>query len=326
MFVGKWKYCSPEHLGMLAEGERIDGRADIYSFGIVLYEMLTGVPPFQADTPHGFLMLHASEKPRALRDSNPSVTVSPELEALIFRALEKDRSKRFATARDFARALEALIPTLDDRPGAEPILPTAIEVTEEPTQSRPTPSSSAPTVVTESQAETMRTIEVAAPPPPPPPNQARTVRTIGSRDLVRPKNVEQPAQLPSWKRIAAGALIAIALIIGIAYLLRSPSPPKNVVKPVVAQARLGINAFPWGQVTNIRNVASGESVSMKEPIVTPAPVDLAPGTYEITVTNPEFRDPVKKTVELRAGAEQLVNVTFTDPATAKLPRFDGAAE
>src|SRR5512141_2159534 len=52
MFVGKWKYCSPEHLGMLEDGERIDGRADIYSFGIVMYEMLTGTPPFIADTPH----------------------------------------------------------------------------------------------------------------------------------------------------------------------------------------------------------------------------------------------------------------------------------
>jgi len=48
MFVGKWKYCSPEHLGMLDAGERIDGRADIYSFGIVLYEMLTACRPFQA--------------------------------------------------------------------------------------------------------------------------------------------------------------------------------------------------------------------------------------------------------------------------------------
>src|SRR5258706_12741328 len=39
MFVGKWKYCSPEHLGILDAGERIDGRADIYSFGIGFYEM-----------------------------------------------------------------------------------------------------------------------------------------------------------------------------------------------------------------------------------------------------------------------------------------------
>src|SRR5205823_3688149 len=82
---------SPEYLGILDAGERIDGRADLYSFGIVLYEMLTGVPPFQADTPHAYLMLHASEKPRALREVNPSMPSSPELEAIIFRALEKDR-------------------------------------------------------------------------------------------------------------------------------------------------------------------------------------------------------------------------------------------
>src|SRR5436190_8688663 len=106
MFVGKWKYCSPEHLGMMPEGESIDGRADLYSFGIVLYEMLTGVPPFQADTPHAYVMLHASERPKALREVNPNVTDSPELERIIFKALEKDRRKRFANAREFAQALE----------------------------------------------------------------------------------------------------------------------------------------------------------------------------------------------------------------------------
>ncbi|MGZ7041954.1 MAG: protein kinase domain-containing protein, partial [Thermoanaerobaculia bacterium] len=71
MFVGKWKYCSPEHLGLLKEGERIDGRADLYSFGIVLYEMLTGVPPFQAETPAAYLMMHSTETPKSLRDVNP---------------------------------------------------------------------------------------------------------------------------------------------------------------------------------------------------------------------------------------------------------------
>src|ERR1700686_803940 len=80
MFVGKWKYCSPEHLGMLPQGERIDGRADLKMFGIVLYEMLRGVPPFQADTPHRLMMMHAPVAPRALRIVNPSVNPSAELQ------------------------------------------------------------------------------------------------------------------------------------------------------------------------------------------------------------------------------------------------------
>ena len=126
------------------EGERIDGRADIYSFGIVLYEMLTGVPPFQADTPHRYLMMHASEQPKSLQQTNPTTTASPELEALIFRALEKDRNKRFATAREFGKDIEALIPTLDDKPGALPVLPTASELTAEPT--RPSVDVRAPTL------------------------------------------------------------------------------------------------------------------------------------------------------------------------------------
>lgn len=112
IFVGKFKYCSPEQLGMLKEGERIDGRADIYSFGLVLYEMLTGVPPFQAETPHQYVLLHSSKMPLPLRQTNPQAIVPPQLEALIFRALQKNRERRFDTALLFEKALEAALPSL----------------------------------------------------------------------------------------------------------------------------------------------------------------------------------------------------------------------
>src|SRR5436190_10584805 len=161
MFVGKWKYCSPEHLGLLDAGERIDGRADLYSFGIVLYEMLTGVPPFQADTPHRYLVLHSSERPQALRDVNPAVTASPELEALLFRALEKDRTRRFATARDFARALQEILPSLDETPGAPPPMPAVTEVTVEPTK---VASSTLKTLAVGPMAATLKKVEIEAPP------------------------------------------------------------------------------------------------------------------------------------------------------------------
>jgi serine/threonine protein kinase len=179
MFVGKWKYCSPEHLGMLDAGERIDGRADLYSFGIVLYEMLTGVPPFQADTPHAYLLLHASETPRALREVNPANTASPELEALIFRALEKDRKKRFASAREFAQALERIAPTLDETAGAPPPLPSSAEVTAEPTKV------ATPTVATfaaEAAASNATTIVTSAAPQP---AAARELRNVPPAERVR---------------------------------------------------------------------------------------------------------------------------------------------
>ena len=303
MFVGKWKYCSPEHLGIVNEGERIDGRADIYSFGIVLYEMLTGVPPFQADTPHRYLMMHASEQPKSLQQTNPTTTASPEPEALIFRALEKDRNKRFATAREFGKAIEALIPTLDDKPGALPVLPTASELTAEPT--RPSVDVRAPTL----------------------PDLATTVKTVKGVDQpLLARTIDEPMRPRSsvWPSVIMAAAL-IAVIIGIALWQRRPAPPP--AKPVVAaRAHLGINAFPWGEVTAIRNVGSGETVAMSAPVVTPAPIELAPGTYEITLTNPKYPQPLRRTVSLRPGEEQAINVTFVDPSSVSLPRFDWAAQ
>ena len=106
MFIGKFKYCSPEQLGMLGAGERIDGRADLYSFALVLYEMLTGVPPFTAETPHQYLVLHSSQMPPPLRKANPQSIVPTQLEALIFKGLAKDRERRFHSAAEFAKALD----------------------------------------------------------------------------------------------------------------------------------------------------------------------------------------------------------------------------
>jgi len=298
MFVGKWKYCSPEHLGIMNEGERIDGRADVYSFGIVLYEMLTGVPPFQADTPHRYLMMHASEQPKPLRDMNATTAASPELEALIFRALEKDRSKRFASARDFAKAIEALLPALSDTAGALPVLPTANELTIEPTR---------PAVDVHATTQ---------------PELKTTVRSM-DRQIVHmaEETGEGQARVPVRHWLVA-AIVVAAIAIGAVYFWPKHTTPAPAPKPVaVVRARLGVNAFPWGQAT-IRNTANNELVS----VVTPAPVDLAPGTYEITLTNPKFPQPLRKTVSLRPGEEQSVNVSFVDPSSVSLPRFDGAAQ
>jgi serine/threonine protein kinase len=306
MFVGKWKYCSPEHLGMLAAGERIDGRADIYSFGIVLYEMLTGVPPFQADTPHQYLVLHSSHRPRALLTVNPNATASPELEALLFRALEKDRTNRFATAREFAHALEELRPSLDDTPGAPPPLSAAAEVTAEPTR-----LAAAAKPAVDLMATTLKTIEIPAP--------------------------EEEPRRSRWPWLVA-AIVALALIGGSIPLWNRLQPvrpprPEDRLKPVPQRAQaaiipipapqpghIAINAFPWGEITSVRNIASGKLEAI-EKTVTPAPLDLAPGKYEITLSNPAFGAPIVKVVDVRAGEDQLVNVQFADPEAAKLPVF-----
>jgi serine/threonine-protein kinase len=106
MFLGKLKYASPEQAGFLKEGEHLDPRSDLYSFGIVMYEMLAGRAPFQATNPHGYILKHVTEKPAPIAELNPQAKVPPQLETLIMRSLEKQRDARFATAADFATALE----------------------------------------------------------------------------------------------------------------------------------------------------------------------------------------------------------------------------
>ena len=66
LFLGKLKYCSPEQAGALAEGKALDGRSDLYAFGVVLYEMLAGRPPFESQTPEGYLGKHLHSAPPPL--------------------------------------------------------------------------------------------------------------------------------------------------------------------------------------------------------------------------------------------------------------------
>jgi serine/threonine-protein kinase len=109
IFMGNPKYMSPEQLGEVEEGEALDGRTDLYSFGIVLYEMLTGLHPFAARSSNGYIVKHLTAPPRTFREVGPSLSFPDGLEAVVLRALEKDRTRRYATAREFAAALAPFV-------------------------------------------------------------------------------------------------------------------------------------------------------------------------------------------------------------------------
>jgi serine/threonine protein kinase len=104
MFMGKLQYCSPEQAS--PGGTSLDHRSDLYSFGLVLYEMIAGLPPFESENQHGFIFKRLSEDPLPLRGRNPRVDVPVELDRIVRRALERDREQRFADARAFIAALE----------------------------------------------------------------------------------------------------------------------------------------------------------------------------------------------------------------------------
>ena len=98
--LGTAQYFSPEQ----ARGEAIDARTDLYSTGVVLYELLTGRPPFRGDTAVAVAYQHISEAPVPPNAINPAI--SPALNAVVMRALAKNKDERFQTAADFSADLD----------------------------------------------------------------------------------------------------------------------------------------------------------------------------------------------------------------------------
>jgi serine/threonine-protein kinase len=108
VFLGKLKYASPEQYGTLPPGEKIDGRSDLYGLGVVLYELLTGVRPFKGESPAELLRAHLFTAPMPFSESDPEGKVPPELRTAVFKALEKKREDRYASAEDFDREIVSL--------------------------------------------------------------------------------------------------------------------------------------------------------------------------------------------------------------------------
>src|SRR5487761_723887 len=92
--MGTATYFSPEQ----AEGMGVDARSDIYSLGVVMYEMVAGRPPFLGETPVSIASKHVRDRPPLLRDLNPAVP--PALEAVIAKAMAKSADLRYQTAAD----------------------------------------------------------------------------------------------------------------------------------------------------------------------------------------------------------------------------------
>lgn len=117
MVIGTASYLSPEQ----AQGDPVDARSDVYSLGIVLYEMLAGRPPFAGETPLAVAYKHVREDATRLSDVNADVP--PSLEAVVMKALSKNPANRYAHAGEMRSDLERFrggqtvqaTPALEDR-------------------------------------------------------------------------------------------------------------------------------------------------------------------------------------------------------------------
>ncbi|MGD9345230.1 MAG: protein kinase [Candidatus Aminicenantes bacterium] len=114
VLIGTPEYMSPEQV----EGKDVDPRSDIYSLGVILYEMVTGRVPFEGDTALSVALKHKTEIPRDPREYNKQL--SETLGSLILKCMEKDKEKRYQNAEDL---IQTLTDTEKEMPTTERIIP-----------------------------------------------------------------------------------------------------------------------------------------------------------------------------------------------------------
>jgi tRNA A-37 threonylcarbamoyl transferase component Bud32 len=117
-FIGKLRYSSPEQLTKRASSSQIDGRSDLFSFGVVIYEGLTGVCPYGGGSLQDILQHRLHKPPFAFTETDPRGKVGPALRTAVLRALEKRPEDRYQDADAFAAALAAI--PAGDGPAEDP--------------------------------------------------------------------------------------------------------------------------------------------------------------------------------------------------------------
>ncbi len=190
--MGTATYFSPEQ----AQGKPLDGRSDLYSLGVVLYEMLSGTPPFQADTPVGVAYKHVQEKPESLGERG--VNLAQSLEAITMKLLAKNPANRYPAASDLKSDLSRYLAGAHKIPGSAAAAAAAAATAAAATPSPAAAESAPPTQVVPVQ-----------------PAAADSQAAIASQ---YPSGFayydDEPPRQDDWKR-TVGLVVGLALLVGV---------------------------------------------------------------------------------------------------------------
>jgi len=322
MFLGKIRYAAPEQL---QGGNLVDGRADLYAFGVVLYELLTGQYPISGDSPPSIIAGHLFSEPLDFAESDPQGTLPEPLREIILRCLVKKPEERFADAQELADALAEVQRRYPWDDGMFQHLLDALETGATLSFQRST------------LGTTARRLEEQFPPVPTPartvvPTLATALTTPTPAPVPTPLPVPLPTPLPPSTApgpppvaassgvgktgLALGVLAAVGLVVivllgvvgGFYFLRSSPTPgeedpPEARAPAVVGEGRVLLNALPWGEV---RAIIDGQGEDHPLPAVpyTPLSLTLPAGSYRLTLRHPDRV--ASEVVEIEVAADRAV--------------------
>ena len=268
-FLGKFRYASPEHFGGQTGEETVEPRSDIYSFGIVLYQLFTGKVPFLGKDFSSLTASHLHRPPLEFEKTDPELRVSPKLREIVLKALAKQPSERFKNAETMRQALLDLRRVSSFEAGADQLEETLLmaghakgreTIAPGSTQERlnrefPDQTTGGPSQATQPPHEPATLPIEDLPKRPPPPLDGATTLTRVS---------EKPSGLnPLVKASGIGILLIFTLWIG--WRLGNPQP----AKPDLGSSPLEAAALPTTEPETKEITEAASELGLAENVVSP---------------------------------------------------------
>jgi eukaryotic-like serine/threonine-protein kinase len=265
-FIGKVRYASPEQFS----GE-VDARSDIYSVGVVVYELLTGSMPITGDDYMSILAGHVSRPPRAFDETDPTGAVPPAIRRAVMKALAKRPEDRYQSAAEFSDALRGSIPEAERRTLPEAIVTRPSNLTVP--IARTVPAQTVPDVVPKKRSPFALAGAAAV-----------LLIIVGVGIALWPKQLPPPKPQPRPQTIPT----------------RTTGTTVTVEVPPIENGQILINALPWGEVESIVSSTGVEQLSASAE--TPIVLSLPAGEYKVRLTNPNSKRSVTLDATVKPNA------------------------